>query len=257
MPRPSDKKPAMTRRALLGTGAIAGLGLAAGSSAAAGPMPVPKSWDEDADVVVIGTGFAGFCVAYEPAKTGASVALLEQMRSPDGNSIINGGLLAAAGTPDQGVEGSAESLLSDKTKAGLNLNHPHLERVVAERSAETAQWTIDEIGVECSGMMQLGGRSVPHSLALAAGSGSGIVVPLLGKLEEMGVKPKTRTMLRNLFRDEDGRVRRVQGVLVHERSDAKDPESGAPKTIRARLPTVSVLAASQVRAQSRLEASSH
>ncbi|QJX03372.1 FAD-dependent oxidoreductase [Alcanivorax sp. IO_7] len=46
------------------------------------PGEMPAKWDEEVDVVVVGSGFAGLAAAHEAAKAGASVALLEKMRTP-------------------------------------------------------------------------------------------------------------------------------------------------------------------------------
>ncbi len=228
----------VTRRALLGAGAAAGASLAMGGAAQSAPLDVPETWDEEVDVIVVGTGFAGLAAAYEAKKAGATVALLEKMRTPGGNSIISGGVIAAAGSPlqaEQGIEDSVDSLYDDMLKAGLYLNHPKLARTVAEKSVETVQWTIDELGVEYRGLAHMGGHAVPRSYALSAASGSGIVVPQLDKLKEMGVEPRTRTLLKRLIRDGEGRVK---GVLVHEKFKHPDMESGTPKTIKAKRAVV-------------------
>lgn len=209
---------------------------ASGTSAAAQTGALPAQWDEEVDVVVVGTGFAGLAAAYEAAKAGASVALLEKMRTPGGNSIISGGVIAAAGSPlqaDEGIEDSVDSLFDDMLKAGLYLNHPELARLLAEKSVETVQWTIDELGVEYSGLAHMGGHAVKRSYNLAAGSGAGIIGPQLAKLKEMGVEP--RTLLKHLIRDDDGRVK---GVIVHSGFTHPDLESGTPISINARKAVV-------------------
>ncbi len=230
----SKTGPKLTRRQMLRTGALAGASLTLAGPATAAVREMPESWDEEVDVVVIGTGFSGLAAAFEAAKAGADVALLEKMRTPGGNSIINGGYLSVAGSPrqaEQGIEDSSELLLQDMLKAGQGLNHVELARTVAEQSASTLTWTIDEVGVEYGGMTQLGGHAVPRSYTTAAGSGSGIVVPLLERLGELGVTPRTGTLLKHLIRDDDGRVK---GVMVHDRYRFPDEASGTPKTIMAR-----------------------
>ncbi|WGW05989.1 flavocytochrome c [Tropicibacter oceani] len=224
----------LTRRALLGSGAAAGVGLTLAGTVQAAPQPVPETWDEEVDVVIVGTGFAGLAAAIEAIKAGATVALLEKMRTPGGNSIISGGVIAAAGSPlqaEEGIEDSVETMIEDMMKAGLHLNYPDHVRIIAEKSVETVQWTIDELGVEYRGLAHMGGHAVPRSYALAAASGSGIIVPQLNKLKELGVEPRTRTLMKHLLRDPDGRVK---GVLVHEKYRDPDLDSGTPKTIKAR-----------------------
>ncbi len=95
---------------------------------------LPKKWDESYDVVIVGSGFAGLAAAWEAKKAGATVAILEKMRTPGGNSIINGGGVSAAGTPLQekkGIKDSPDQMLKDMLKAGLGLNHPALVKMVA------------------------------------------------------------------------------------------------------------------------------
>lgn len=238
----TDHRKALTRRQMLAAGTTTVLGGmvlgASGTSAVAQTNELPAAWDEEFDVVVVGTGFAGLAAAYEAAKAGASVALLEKMRTPGGNSIISGGVIAAAGSPlqaDEGIEDSVDSLYDDMLKAGLSLNHPELARILAEKSVETVQWTIDELGVEYSGLVHMGGHAVPRSYNLAAGSGSGIVGPQLAKLKEIGVEPRTRMLLKNLIRDADGRVK---GVIVHSGFTHPDLNSGTPISIKARKAVV-------------------
>ena len=96
--------------------AIAGMAVgAAGKEAQAAWDAMPKKWDETYDVVVIGSGFAGLAAAYEAKKAGASVVILEKMRTPGGNSIINGGIVAAAGSPLQAEKGLKDSPSSSMT----------------------------------------------------------------------------------------------------------------------------------------------
>ncbi len=231
----SGKTTHMTRRALLGTGAIAGVAATLGGPGAAAPRAMPDSWDEEVDVVVIGSGFAGLAAAHEAQKAGASVALLEKMQVPGGNSIINGGVMAVAGSDQQaemGIEDSADVMLADMLKAGLDLNHVALARTVAEHSVDVYRWTVDELEVEYKDRLtHMGGHAVPRAYSTSNGSGSGIIVQQLAKLKELGIEPRTRTLLKHIIRDGDGRVK---GVEVREKHAFRDPESGDPRTIKAR-----------------------
>lgn len=71
-----------------------------GSLAFAAPQTKQK-FDKVADVIVIGSGFAGLAAALEAKEKGASVMLLEKMPAYGGNSAINGGAFAVAGSPLQ------------------------------------------------------------------------------------------------------------------------------------------------------------
>lgn len=50
------------------------------AKASANPAPVPQKWDEEVDVIVVGSGFAGLAAAYEAAKAGSKVIILEKCR---------------------------------------------------------------------------------------------------------------------------------------------------------------------------------
>jgi succinate dehydrogenase/fumarate reductase flavoprotein subunit len=54
-------------------------------------VPPPRRWDETADVVVVGAGYAGAVAAIAAHDAGAGVALLEKMPDPGGISICSFG----------------------------------------------------------------------------------------------------------------------------------------------------------------------
>jgi len=239
-----DKK-SLTRRGFLKTAGatVAVTGLAASGTAlqpwTAEAATMPKKWDETYDVVIIGSGFAGLAAAYEAKKAGASVVILEKMRTPGGNSIINGGVIAAAGSPLQAKEGikdSPELLLQDMLNAGLHLNHVELAKMVAYSSMETVNWTITELGVKYKDRVsQEGGHSVPRMYSTYNQSGSAIVQQQLAKLKELGVQPRLQCYLTQIYRDADGRVK---GVQIKEKYTFPKMNSGELKNIKARKAVV-------------------
>src|SRR5512145_1030429 len=235
----------LSRRNFLKTagGAAAAAGLATGGVAltpwTAEAAALPKKWDETFDIVVVGSGFAALAAAYEAKKAGASVVVLEKMRTPGGNSIINGGVVSAAGSPkekEQGIEDSPELLLKDMLTAGLNLNHVELAKMVADKSNETVQWTINELGVKYKDKLsQEGGHSVPRMYSTYNQSGSAIVTQQLLKLKELGVQPRLQSYLTQIYRDTDGRVK---GVQIREKYVFPNADSGKLKNIKAKKAVV-------------------
>ena len=242
-----DKKitNSLTRRNFIkSAGTVAAVAGLASSGVALTPWKaeaaaLPKKWDETYDVVVVGSGFAGLAAAYEAKKAGASVVVLEKMRTPGGNSIINGGVISAAGSPmeaKEGVKDSPELLLKDMLTAGLNLNHVELAKMVADNSNATVQWTMTELGVQYKDKLsQEGGHSVPRMYSTYNQSGSAIVTRQLVKLKELGVAPKTQSFLTQLYRDVDGRVK---GVQIREKYVFPNNDSGKIKNIKARKAVV-------------------
>jgi len=185
-----------------------------------------KIWDENADVVVIGSGFAGLAAALEACNAGASVIVLEKMHAPGGNSIISDGGIAAAGTAMQNILGIKDSptlMYQDMLKAGLGLNYPDLVRVVTEKSNEVLQWSIDYLGVKYLNRLDC---YTPVGV-----SGSTIIKQQLLKLNELGVKVRTRTYFKNFFTDFSGRV---SGILIREDYNYKNVDSGVDRYIRVK-----------------------
>lgn len=85
----SEKKTDVRRRdflkgALVGTGALAMTGL--GIQNAEARVAIPKKWNAEADVVVLGFGGAGACAAIEAHDAGAKVLILEKQMQ---NNLIN------------------------------------------------------------------------------------------------------------------------------------------------------------------------
>jgi hypothetical protein len=60
-------------------------------------VPVPRLWDGDADVVVIGAGATGLPAAIVAREAGASVILVEAEKDIGGHAITSGGNIALGG----------------------------------------------------------------------------------------------------------------------------------------------------------------
>ena len=218
---------------VLGAGLVAG-GLISGSKRAEA-APMPDKWDEEFDVVVIGTGFAGTAAAIDAHKGGAKTVVFEKMRLAGGNSAINGGLIACACSKLQekyGIKDSPDLLLKDMVKAGLGLNNPELVRIVAEKSREVIDWSEEVLGVEYRDeVVHLGGHSVARSLKTKQGSGAAFIKPALKKLKKLGIPVRTRVMVSKYVVDKDGRVK---GVMIREGYKFPDADSGTVKYVKAR-----------------------
>jgi succinate dehydrogenase/fumarate reductase flavoprotein subunit len=63
-----------------------------------------QSWDEQADVVVVGYGYAGAIAALEARKAGADTLLIEKMPDPGGISITSGGNIRTVNDAEAGFQ---------------------------------------------------------------------------------------------------------------------------------------------------------
>ncbi len=196
-------------------------------------------WDEEYDVVVIGSGFAGLSAAIEARESGAKVVVIEKMRTPGGNSAISGGLLAVADSPLQqqyGISDSPERMCQDMLSAGTGINEQHLARTVTTHSLSALEWTIDHLGVKYKdSLSHLGGHSVPRTYATECGSGSGIIQPMLKKCRELNIPIRVKQRFCHFHLDDSSRV---IGVALQEDYHFPHEQDGGRKNIGARQATI-------------------
>jgi flavocytochrome c len=203
-------------------------------SATQDKVAVPTRWDATFDVIVVGSGFAGLAAAIEAHDAGASVVVLEKMVKPGGNSWINGGQVAAAGSAGQkkqGIKDSPDLMYRDMLAAGLGLNYPALARIVAEQSNAAVEWTMKRFGAAYKDQINMmGGHSVPRTLQTANGHGSEVVGKQVEALKKANVEIRFQAEIVAIHRDRSGGV---VGLEVREGYDFGKPDSGDIKNIRA------------------------
>ena len=172
----------VSRRDFIKFGAVSAL---AASGVYASDMPVFRDkdvkFDEEWDVVIIGSGFAGLAAGIKANERGNKVLILEKMGRVGGNSVINGGIFAVPNSELQkknGVKDSKELFISDCVKAGLGLNHVELLGILADRAVDTFNFTVKHGAKYLDKLLLEGGHSVPRTYYTENTSGSGIVQPL-------------------------------------------------------------------------------
>lgn len=200
----------------------------------AAALPKDIQWNTTCSLLVIGTGFAGLGAALESHQLGMKdILVVDKMPSPGGNSIINGGAIAAAGTDMQekaGIKDNADLLYKDIIKAGGGLAHPELARRIADESVSNYKWLRDQIGVKFKAVTFHGGHSVPRSHAVVENTGAGFINPMLAKCKEFGIKIQLRTIVDELIVNDKGCV---IGVKARTGYRVNRPESGKVEYIRA------------------------
>ena len=198
-----------------------------------------NKFDEQTDVIIIGSGLAGLAAAIEAAGAGCSVAVFEKMKITGGNTRISDGGLAAPGNYLQrqmGVDDSVALFMDDMIKAGLGLNHPELVQIVAEQGAAAIDWTRDELGVRYLDQLdRFGGHSSARSVTTRSHSGRDIIKAQVNKLGAMGITVRTNCLFTGFITGADGEV---CGVKIQEGYRYPDPDSGEQKTIEARRAVV-------------------
>lgn len=171
---------------------------------------------ESADILIVGSGAAGFTAALSAADSGARIVIVEKMAVPGGNSQLAAGGMNAAGTPYQkakGIQDNAELMFKDTMKGGKNTNNPELVRLLADRSAESVQW-LAERGAVLDHPGQGGGASAAR---MHGPSGGAFVGPYLSSFFRDQIAGKKNIELRlnskmvKLVTDKNGAV---TGALI-------------------------------------------
>ena len=231
----------LLKLSMAGAGAIA-LGAVNAQASAVDAKDV--KFDEEWDVIIIGSGFAGLAAGLKAAQKGSKVLILEKMGRIGGNSVINGGGMAVANNPVQAktnIKDSKELFIADCLKAGLGINHTELLETLVDRGMDAYNFLVEN-GVQfkehCA---HFGGHSVARSMLTTNDSGSGYIQPMLEKFE--GFKNKGCELRRRAKFDDfvmDGE--RVAGVVIREEykfdtnlySDDLENTSGTKKTLKAK-----------------------
>lgn len=236
-----------SRRGFLKSAVAASGAIMAAAAANAGiPASAVKSYEEEFDVVIIGSGFAGMACALKAGRAGLRVLMLEKMSVVGGNSAICGGNVACPGNPvqkAQGIKDSKELFIEDCLRDGLGINHTNLLATIADRCNDTIKMVVD-CGCEFvpNHMLFEGGHSVPRSYEIKAGSGSGYIRPMHAELKKIkNVVIRTRAKFDDFVVSDD--KSEVLGVTYRSGyrfnnklvSDDLENKTGKSHTVRAKL----------------------
>lgn len=167
----------LSRRAFLGTGTAMGLGAMLAPAAEAKPYdPMPAKWDEEVDVLIVGSGFAGLAAALKRRRRARTSSFSKRCGRLAATPSLTAASWAVPGSPMQkknGIKDTPELLAEDMLREGQGLNDPNKVRTLVNQALPTWQWTRDELGVEWNmdHLVQEGGHSVPRCAITGNGSG--------------------------------------------------------------------------------------
>ncbi|MCD8213629.1 MAG: FAD-binding protein, partial [Campylobacter sp.] len=231
----------MLKMSMVGAGALA---LTAVNSNASAKDAKDVKFDEEWDVIIVGSGFAGLAAGLKSAQKGNKVLILEKMGRIGGNSVINGGGMSVVSNPVQAktnIKDSKELFMDDCLKAGLGINHPELLQTLADRGIDAYKFLV-ECGVQFKDhCAHFGGHTVARSMLTTNDSGSGYIQPMLEKFEALkdkGCELRRRAKFDDFVMDGE----RIGGVTIREEykfdanlySDDLENTSGTPKTLKAK-----------------------
>ena len=211
----AEKGKSFTRRDFLkttgGAAALAGVG-ATGlilNPREANATELPKKWDKDVDVVVVGCGGAGMLAAIEAADVGAKTLVLESEPVRSGSSPLSGGVLTLCETELE--PGSRDELFADLMEAHHQDSMAELSRVYVDNAGETYR-RLKEVGVKFTGASYFSHMKKPwgHTVTTAGEMCS----TLERAVRKRGVEILLKTRGRRLIRSEN---KRVLGIEVESK----------------------------------------
>ena len=207
MPQKDITRRSFIKGAAAGMGAVTLAGLTPGAAVAS---PIPKKWDREADVVVMGAGGAGLMAAIQAHDAGAKVIVIQKTQTPYSTSTaVSGGSFAAAGTraqKEKGIVDSPERFAEDMMKNGGYMNYPELVKVLTENAAAVFDWLVDN-GLPPFRMEESAGQSVIRNHRSNKNSGRDLVETAYALAKKRNIPILFQTAGSKLFVDQaTGRV---------------------------------------------------
>ncbi|MDR2105646.1 MAG: flavocytochrome c, partial [Deferribacteraceae bacterium] len=172
-------------------------------------------FSEKYDIVIIGSGGAGYAAAITAKEAGAKVVVIEKMPIPGGNSQLSAGGTNAAWTKFQKeakIVDSPENMFYDTMKGGSFKSDPKLVNILAFKSNDTIEW-LSSYGINLSQVNAGGGASQPRFHAPAGGIavGSYLINNMKRIAEEKGIEVRLNSKAVRLLINKN---KEVTGVLV-------------------------------------------
>ena len=158
----------------------------------------------DVDILVIGAGACGLAAAIAGHDAGASVAIVEKLDRPGGNSSLSTGSVPAAGSRFQheaGIADSPEQMVRDLSAIAGESDDPALLRRMAGVSAETVEWLVDTVGARLRLVTAYKhiGHSVPRLHAPVSRRGQDLVDDLLAAVAQRAIPLAVGNAVRELI----------------------------------------------------------
>lgn len=198
---------------LLGAAALGGCAQQASGASGSG-----DSWDQETDVVVVGTGAAGVAAAMTALEAGSEVVMIEKEKMAGGITSVceqycafDSSLHLPQNFDD--VEDSAEIMLQDALRVSNGTADEALAKIYCDDSANSLNWMIEH-GCEFKDTLRVSDGRHGQGKYIVATAGE-LTAKLLPAIEAAGGTILTESPLTELVRD--GESGRVVGVVCSEK----------------------------------------
>lgn len=191
---------------------------------------------DDPDLLVIGAGACGLAGAIAAHDAGLSVAIVEKLDRPGGNSALSTGSIPGAGSRyqrDAGITDTPAQMIADLQMVSGPHDADDLTVLIAEHSAPLCEWLIDDLGarMELITAYKHVGHTVERLHAPKSRRGQDLVDDLLRCVDDRGIPLAVGNPVDDLL-DRDGDVSgaviggepvKVAKVLLATNGFAADP----------------------------------
>jgi succinate dehydrogenase/fumarate reductase flavoprotein subunit len=216
-----DSENKVSRRKFLKGAAVAAPSVAAANALSAWSQTttqIPRKWDKEADVVILGTGFAGLSAAIAAKDFGAKAIILEKMpqKHEGGNSRVSGNMWWTPTNLPEALQ-YMEALcygLTDKESL----------KALAEEMLRLNEW-LGDLGIKSTplGMFQPEHPELPGSKCVRTWSNNGAAegrlwIPIRAQVEKRGIEVLYETPAKDLILSQT--TREVLGVRATSGSDS-------------------------------------
>jgi len=192
------------------------------------PAEMPKKWDHESDVVIVGGGTGGLPAGIIVTEAGQKATILESRPQCGGSFGMVVGAFAIAGSDEQkaqGIEDSPELFYQDLIRV-CNAE-PEIARAFTDNQIE-AYNMLKKLGVKWPGLVALPGHSAIRGLGWLLGWGPKLVKALVEGANAAGVEILYRNRAQRLVTDPQ--TGRVIGVVATD-ADGKTKSFKAKRAV--------------------------
>lgn len=181
-----------------------------------------EKWDKEVNLLVIGAGSAGLSAAVEAANNGTeNILIVEKMSSIGGVSFLSQGMIAGYDTQvakKLGVSVSIEDMYECLMNNAEYRLDSELAAITVEKSGESIDWLIDELGVPFDEQILVGYGPL-QMMHLMSGGGIAMKEPFEKAIEENNIEVMLETEATELLKDESGSI--IGAIVKNDGSDLK------------------------------------
>jgi fumarate reductase flavoprotein subunit len=166
------------------------------------------------DVVIVGGGGSGLCAAIGATEKGAKVLVLEERKTPGGNSVFPEALFAVESPVQQRLKVDART--DEFFKKDLNYAHhktnPRLIRALVNKSGDTIRW-LEGMGVKFHLYPSSSLNPTPQVSHCPEGGGAAVVKALVKRCKELGVNVLYEVTGKRIVTNQAGKITGVMALV--------------------------------------------